>query len=301
MKDFTKDIKEYNFEDDFSTDDNKFDEEVLSDVDFSQITGNNFRKSFSNVKSKIKHNKKIRNLRVKKSLNKNISVRNRASISGKNLRKLGKIITPADRKVIIQHVNKFILSDECSDVKNINFHNGKKLKEVVLVFNNNGLLDFNLQLFNPSMMLDYLYSTSLNLNDQVRVADGTAVSYSDVLYNILANPLLVYNAKVVIAGPSSADQINQPLRFINKDTQGQENVAPISVALQIDNFQKIRDSINFFCIDKKLNRPFIADGMDVIEYTVLAGNTVTIAFFCKQILLKNTIYKNEIAGNKKII
>jgi hypothetical protein len=44
-------------------------------------------------------------------------------------------------------------------------------------------------------------------------------------------------------------------------------------------------------MDKSLNRPFIPDGMDVINYTVLKGNTVTMAFFYEQISLKKVFYE----------
>jgi hypothetical protein len=37
---------------------------------------------------------------------------------------------------------------------------------------------------------------------------------------------------------------------------------------------------------KQLGRPFIPDGMDVIEYKILAGNSVTMCFFYKQVSLK---------------
>lgn len=304
MKDFAK-SKEYSFEDAFEEDDDSsFDESMLSDINFSQITGKDFKKSFTNVKSKIKQVKAKVASKPKKPLTQKIPVRDKAFIDKDrcDIKKIGKVIVPRDRKVIVEGVKNFILNDECNDVKNINFHNGQRLKEIVFVFNNpNPSVNFNLQLFNPSMALDYLYSTSLNLNDQIQVAGGNNVSYTDVLFNLLANPLYIYNSKIIIAGPNADQQINIPLRFINKNTGGVQKIHPEQVGLKIDNFQKLRDTINFFCVDKFLNRPFIADGMDIIEYTVLAGNTVTLAFFCKQPLLKDRLFKKEINGNSLLI
>jgi hypothetical protein len=122
-----------------------------------------------------------------------------------------------------------------------------------------------------------------------------------LLYNILANPLFVYNAKIVIAGSQSDAQVNEPLRFINKNSVGIQYVSPQLISLKVDNFQKSKDNINFFDVYKALNRPYIPDGMDVIEYNVLAGNTVTICFFCKQSLLKEAVYEERIKGNKLLI
>ncbi len=275
-------------------------EDVLTDVDFSQVAGKDFKKSLANVK------KKIKTVKAKKApaqkLNQEIPVRDRAFVDGYKAGGLSKVIVARDRKVIIEQVNKFILSDDYNDIKRINYYKGNKLKEVVLAFNNNtSAVDVNLQIFNPSDPMNYLHSTSQNINDYVKVADSTNVLYTDVLFNILANPLLVYNAKIVVSGANSSAQINEPMRFRNKNTGSEEHVKPIAVGLLVDSFQKIRDSINFFEFHKKLNRPFIADGMDVIEYRVLAGMTVTLVFFCRQKLIKHLLYPEETAGNKILL
>jgi hypothetical protein len=51
---------------------------------------------------------------------------------------------------------------------------------------------------------------------------------------------------------------------------------------------------------ESLNRPFIPDGMDVIKYTVLAGMTVTMAFFYKQVNLKKVFFQ-EARNSKKLL
>jgi hypothetical protein len=139
------------------------------------------------------------------------------------------------------------------------------------------------------MPLDYLYSTSLNLNNKIQVAGG-AVAYSDVLFNLLANPALFINAKFVIAGPQVQQQLSVPLQVINKSIEGVEKIDPLNVALQIDNMQVQNDMV-VFDIMKNLNRPYIPDGMDVVSYKVLAGNTVTMSFWYKQVSLKKVFYK----------
>ncbi len=46
-----------------------------------------------------------------------------------------------------------------------------------------------------------------------------------------------------------------------------------------------------FDIVGQLNRVFIPDGMDVVQYTVLAGNSVTFCFYYKQKSLKKILFK----------
>ena len=103
----------------------------------------------------------------------------------------------------------FITSIPCG-IKDIGYYKCKKLKELVFIINNNSAIDFDLELFNPSMPLDYLFSTSGNLNNKIVVAGGN-VEYTDVLFNILANPMHIINAKFLFAGATLQQQINQPL------------------------------------------------------------------------------------------
>lgn len=311
-----------------------FDEEVLEDINFSEVRGTDFKKSFSKVNRRIgeksikkilvpkgrevtveggtkfteAHGRRIPNFRKQEGGKRHptaddgfagIPVRNMATIHGGGPGTISKVLVPRDREVIVEGVDKFILSGQYDAVKRIGYHNNKKLKEVVLIFNNDSGVDFNLEIFNPSMPLDYLYSTSLSLNDKIQVAGG-AVSYSDVLFNILANPLLIYNAKFIISGPQEAAQVNQPLIFMNKSSQGIEKTDPVNLMLQIDNMQVEGNHISFFDIKEHLHRPFIPDGMDVIQYKVLAGNTITMCFYCRQPLLKNSLFE-EARYNKHLI
>lgn len=253
---------------------------ALSDIDFSDIRGD-FKKSFNRVSRRIDSKKK--------SPKKIVNVSKGATIKGK--KPIAKVEVPSDRKVIVEGVSKFILSQkpEAESIKKLGYYNGQKLNEMTLIFNNNSLLDFNLELFNPSMPLDYLYNTSLNLNNSIEVA-GNSISYSDVLFNLLANPAFFVNAKFVVAGPQATQQLSVPLQVINKSIAGVEKVDPINIALQIDNMQ-VEANVIVFDIMKSLNRPYIPDGMDVVNYTILAGNTVTMNFWYKQVSLKKVFYK----------
>jgi hypothetical protein len=291
---------------DFDGDDFDNFDDALSDIDFSQLSGNDFKRSFKKVNNNIakkqtakgagrKQGRKATNVRYAKPkpikpLTKEFGVNKSAKVFG-GKKQIGKIIVPNDKKVIVEGVSKFILNNtnENDVVRNLGYYKGEKLNELVLIFNNNSLLDFNLEIFNPSMPLDYLYSTSLNLNNKIQVAGG-AVSYTDVLFNLLANPALLVNAKFVIAGGSVTQQFQQALQIKNKRIDGFEKIHPINVALQFDNMQVQNDMV-VFDIMNKLDRAFIPDGMDVINYTILAGNTVTMCFYYKQISLKRVFYE----------
>jgi hypothetical protein len=238
-----------------------------------------------------------------KSLSQEFVVKKRATLYGKSSgkgqgRNTKRIIVPSTQKVIVEGVDKFILGKDKCGVKDIGYYKCRKLRELVFTMNNNSGVDFNLELFNPSMPLDYLFSTSGNLNNKIQVAGGI-VSYSDVLFNILANPTHVVNAKFTFAGATFQQQINQPLIFKNKRITGEQKVEPLQLQLQIDNMQVANDIV-FFDILGNLNRPFIPNGMDIIQYKVLAGNTVTFAFYYEQKDLRKFFFK-EARDSKKLI
>jgi hypothetical protein len=202
--------------------------------------------------------------------------------------------------VIVEGVDKFILNDDDCSAKNIGYYKCKKLKELIFTINNDSANDLNLNLFDPSQPLDYLFQTSGNLNNKVQVAGGI-VQYSDVLFNILGNPMHIPNAKLTFAAPTSTQlqaQINQPFIFKNKSSTGEQVIEPLQLQLQVDNMQVANDIV-FFDL-AQLNRPFIPNGMDVIQYKVLAGSTVTFAFFYRQRDLRRFFYE-EARNNKKLL
>ena len=214
--------------------------------------------------------------------------------------KISKVIAPQNRKVIVEGVNDFILNDkgQYSQAKNIGYYKGKKLKELVLTFNNDSAVPFELELFNPSMPLDYLYSTSLNLNDKIQVAGGE-VSYTDVLFNILANSTMIPNAKFVFSGSSLTQQKVEPITIINKAIEGVQKVYPFNLDLQVDTMQ-VQNDIIFFDFWETINRPYIPDGMDVMKYKVLPNMTVTMALYYDQISLKK-VFRKESRNDKGVL
>ena len=291
-------------------------DDLVEDIDFSEIQGDSFKKTFSSVNKKIAKKKAVAKKPkfVDKPIKKgstarmlpkgkqvNIPVEKRAKITSSKKKVISKVLVPRDRSVIVEGISKFILSDDKKNtaMKQIGYYKGEKLKPLILIFNNsNSALDFDLEIFNPSMPLDYLYSTSQNLNNKVQVAGGV-IQYTDVLFNLLANPTLIPNCKFVFDGPQIDKQIAIPLQMTNKSIEGVEYIEPLNLALKIDNLQ-VANNIVFFDMQNSINRPFIPDGMDVIKYKVLAGMTVTMAFFYKQVSLKKVFYK-EARDSKKLM
>ena len=67
------------------------------------------------------------------------------------------------------------------------------------------------------------------------------------------------------------------------------------------SYGHIRDlppKILVFDVQKDLPFTFIPDGVDVINYKVYAGMTVTFAFYYKQISLKEVLFKKEMEKDK---
>ena len=284
--------------------------EYVEEIDFSQLDGDNFKHSFSKVnknisKRTVKRTNATRRSKIgapgRPKLTKDFAVKRRATLLGQKPKKISKVLVPKDKPVIVEGVSKFILSQSPKDnaIRQIGYYKGEKLEQMILIFNNNdSAVDFQVEIFNPSMPLDYLYSTSQNLNNKIQVAGGTT-QYSDLLFNILANPTMIPNCKFVFDGPQLAKQVSIPLEINNKNIAGVLKVDPINLALKFDTMQ-VANNIVFFDMQEALNRPFIPDGMDVIKYTVLAGMTVTMAFFYKQVSLKKVFYE-EARKSKKLL
>jgi hypothetical protein len=309
-------------------------DDIIDDLDFSNFKGKDFKSKLKKVNRTIekKHSKSVTknpiggssgNARVEKGKGaisggsgnakvgaqkggKDFYVKKRAVLYGKKTgnsaeaENTKRIIVPSAQKVIVEGVDKFILNDDDCSAKNIGYYKCKKLKELIFTINNDSANDLNLNLFDPSQPLDYLFQTSGNLNNKVQVAGGI-VQYSDVLFNILGNPMHIPNAKLTFAAPTSTQlqaQINQPFIFKNKSSTGEQVIEPLQLQLQVDNMQVANDIV-FFDL-AQLNRPFIPNGMDVIQYKVLAGSTVTFAFFYRQRDLRRFFYE-EARNNKKLL
>ena len=274
------------------TDADEFAELDIDDIDFSSIEGDTRKERFKTIRKKT-----TAQLIPKKTITRKKKIVSKKPIKKKEITKIN---LPNDREILVKGVDKFILStsDKSDSIKNIGYYKGEKLKEMVLIFNNTSPNDFIIELFNPSEPLDYLYATSLNLNNKVAVAGDNKVSYSDLLFNILANPTIIPNAKFAVEGANQVGQINQPLIFKNKNVAGYQKIMPIQMALNFDIDQQ-QNQILYWDIQKTLGHVYCPDGMDVIQYKVLAGMTVTFGFYYKQVSLKKFFWKET--RNKGIL
>jgi hypothetical protein len=279
---------------------------VLEDIDFSDFKGKDFKSKLSKVNKAVSKKKKSNRVTASKPLSKDIFVKRKATLYAKKTADGGdakttkRIIVPSTQKVIIEGVDDFILNKDDKGVKEIGYYKGKKLLELIVTITNTSPTDFLVNLFDPSMPLDYLNSTSINLNNRITIAGGV-VQYSDVLFNILANPIHIPNVKLTVDAPTQQQvdtQINQPFTFINKKATGQQKIEPLQLQLQIDNMQVAKDIV-FFDL-QQLGRPFIPNGMDVLQYNVKAGSIITFAFFYRQRDIRRLFFK-EARNNKKLL
>lgn len=312
-----------------SFEDSDFDEvdDVLEDFDFSDFNGNNFQENLAKVNTSIKkvivpRNRKVivegdsspitkipqglvaKRVTKKRSLTRdtssneqqdveNIPIEKNATIRGRNKKLISKIVIPRDRNVIVEGASKLMLSEDKRDdlVKKLGYFNGKKLQELIIEIDNIGETDFPISLFDPSMPLDYLYNTSQNLNNRIIVGGG-ALQYSDLMFNQLANPLLIHSAYFTFDGTNSQimSQESLAMQFTNKNAQGYKKIDPVNLSLKIDNMQ-VFNNVIAFDLHESLNRPFIPDGMDVINYTIYAGVKATLVFFYEQVHIKDLYYE----------
>ncbi len=282
--DFENEEEEYTEDDDMS----------LEDIDFSDLTGGDFKSHLKKLNHKVTVRKKER---TKQQRKRNPLKKKITNINGKGVHKLvakefGKthnILVPSNREVIVQGVSQFILGRDHDQDKGIGYYQGRKLNNLTLTFTNNTAVDFPLTLFDPAFNMDYLWSNSINVNDLITIAGGQ-IKYTNMVTNLLANPTMVISAQIVVSGANTSGQLSQVMQFNNQNIAGLQAVEPINIGLALDLYQWQGGILNFE-IMKQLHRPFIPDGMDTISYTVLAGNTVTLNFFYKQVQIKRMVFE----------
>ena len=276
----------------------------IEDIDFSNISGKNTQEKLKKISRKTSTakvvpkkkrlapaNSKSRKIVAEKDVNYRFNkIKGRQTITTMQL--------PDDREIVLKGVDEFILSQNNAPIKNIGYYKGEKLDELILIINNDTPIDFTIELFNPSSPLDYLYATTDNLNNRIAVAGDFKVSYTDLLFNILANPVLIANAKFQATGLQANDQFNQPMIFKNKNIAGHQKVFPIQNSLNID-IDQTQKQIIYWDIQKTLGRVFSPNGMDILEYTILAGTNVVFGFYYKQLTL-NKVFLPELR-NKGVL
>ncbi len=154
---------------------------------------------------------------------------------------------------------------------------------IVLEINNPNSFDITVDLFRPSTPYLYTQSTRLNINDLVVVAGGQTVLYTDILAYLTANITRLTKMHVNV---SSETQLNQPLACKSFNFRADQFIRIKPVAQNRSLFQYEALSVDID-LDTVLNAPFIIDGSQYFQYTVLAGQNVTLGFDFTQIRLRD--------------
>ena len=115
-----------------------FDESLL-EMDFSEVSGKDFKKSLAVAKSKIQKKKGLKKAKKlidtrksRKPLSKEFAIKHNTFVETQRSKSgISKVIVPREQKVIIEGVNKFILSQDpkTDSLRSIGYYNGEKLKE----------------------------------------------------------------------------------------------------------------------------------------------------------------------------
>jgi hypothetical protein len=257
--------------------------EEIDDIDFSELRGG-VKTSLKKANTKVNQKKKKRPMvRTKGGLKRRVPRKKKKRIEAK-------VLVSDDRKIIIEGVDKFMMSNDNDSEKKIGWYKGEKLKQLAFTIDNTDGVEFEVDLFRPSERTSYLIANSQDLNDKIIVGAGTTVSYQDIVMNMLSNPAMLLHVQMTFAGQNVSGQLNQPLRFMSSNIASEQVVKPVATQLFFDIQQFQNNTVRFSLIDR-LQRGYVPDGLDWIRYKVLAGTSVNMVFFYKQQHLKDFFFK----------
>jgi len=275
----------------------KKDASMFGDIDFSEIKGKSVKASLYKANDKLKRKNIVLGKNAKRKplpLTKKHAVKQNSitniNAKGRNSKTIKNVIVSNDQKIIINGVSNFMIDKSKDSLRNIGYWEGQKLNKLLFTFNNNLGNDIEIDLFNPNGSLKYFMANSQDLDDRIIVGDGS-IKYSEVLFNILANPTMIPSARFSFNCPTDAQlerQINVPLIFNNKDLRSNTAVKPYTFEIDEYQFQK---NIVTFDIVESINRPFFPNGTDTCKYTIYAGTTASLCFFYKQHTLIEQFFK----------
>jgi transposase len=208
------------------------------------------------------------------------------------------------QKMMEQNSRVFVSEPTIPAAEGLYRYMGPKIGVENVGFAAEGNINYTVEFFNPSTPMDYYQATSQNINDKISVAgqNVNGVQYTDVMWHMMSNPTRIINSKIVITAPN--DTILFAQRDFNfgitqKDLRAYTDTEPINIPQLLDKFQ-FQSNILAFNFQNELNRPYVPDGMDILRYTILAGCTVSIAFYYEQKMLKKYFYK-DLRDNKHIL
>lgn len=289
-----------NYTNEESSNANGNDNSMFGDIDFSEIKGKTNKQIISKANAKIRSKKLMTSINKKRKnalpLTKKHPIKQNSTtniktkhLSGKS-KSIKNILVSNDQKVIINGVSNFMIDKTKDSLRNIGYWEGKKLNKLLLTFNNTNGNDLTLDLFNPNSWGKYFMANSQDLDDRIIVGDGS-IKYSEVLFNIIANPTMIPSARFSFSCPTEEQlerQLNVPLNFTNKDLRSNTVVKPYT--FEIDEYQ-FQNNIVLFDIIESINRPFFPNGTDTAIYTIYAGTTASLCFYYKQYTLIEQFFK----------
>ncbi len=167
---------------------------------------------------------------------------------------------------------------------------GSQWDKIVLNIVNDNSFDITVDLFRPSTPYLYTQSTSLNINELITVGGGETILYTDLLNYLTAN--ITRLSKIRVSGDNHA-QLQVPLTAKSLNFKADQLVIPKPFFQSIFQYDKFAVEAN---LDEILSAPFFVDGLQWFQYTVLAGNNVTLGFDFKQIRLRDLLvddFENE--------
>lgn len=201
-----------------------------------------------------------------------------------NLRKKGKVVmqkekvnpisiyVPTDRGVQIYGAQKLCYEKV-----------GNQWDKIVLNIVNDNSFDITIDLFRPSTPYLYTQSTRLNINELITVGGGQTILYTDLLAYLTANITRV--SKIRVSGDTRT-QLQVPLTAKMLNFKADELVIPKPLFQSIFQYDKFAVEAD---LDEILTAPFYIDGLQYFQYTILAGNNVSLGFDFKQIRLRDLL------------
>lgn len=270
---------------------------MFNDIDFSEIKGKSVKTSLYKAKDKLRRkniilgkNAKRKPLPLTKKFEVKPNTTKNINSKGNKDKTIRNVLVSKDQTLIINGVSDFILNKANDGVRNIGYYKGEKLSKLLLTFNNTNGNDLTIDIFNPNGIFKYFIANSQDLDDRIVVGDG-GITYSEVLYNLLANPTIITGAKFQFQCNTQLQltrQINEPLFFTNKDIRSYTAVKPSTIT--IDAYQYLSNVVDFDILEEQ-NRPFFPNGTDTIRYNIYAGTTASMCFYYKQHVLIEEFFK----------
>lgn len=158
-----------------------------------------------------------------------------------------------------------------------------KFNSIVLTIDNTNSFDITVDLFRPSSPYLYTQSTRLNINDLIIVGGGETILYTDMLAYLTAN---ITRLKTIRVDATLEAQMNKVITCKSMNFKADQLIIPKPLFQSIYQIDQKAVEAN---LDEILLAPFIVDGLQFFQYTILAGCKVNLGFDFTQVRLKDLL------------